>query len=237
MRLLRVRPSLRLISPSFSASVGWAATTLTSAIASTRCAGIARSVRARRAAWRSAGLRSRGEGNGESRGGEEMICRSARCSRSRIPIASRRTAGQAARSCWPTAVAPTSIGSPRSRARPPPPFLPVAEITGTAAQGRIVLAAALTLAEIEAQFSDHIESRDEIAFDEASASLRARRLRRFGALALAEQPIAVVPDETTARMLAQGIVRLGIERLPWTTALRQWRDRVVFLRRTQGDEW
>jgi ATP-dependent helicase HrpB len=117
------------------------------------------------------------------------------------------------------------------------PFLAVAEITGTAAQGRIVLAAALTLAEIEAQFSDHIESRDEIAFDEASASLRARRLRRLGAIALAEQPIAVVPDETTARMLAQGIVRLGIERLPWTTALRQWRDRVVFLRRTQGDEW
>jgi ATP-dependent RNA helicase HrpB len=38
-------------------------------------------------------------------------------------------------------------------------------------------------------------------------------------------------------MLAQGIVRLGVERLPWTTALRQWRDRVLFLRRTQGDEW
>jgi ATP-dependent helicase HrpB len=117
------------------------------------------------------------------------------------------------------------------------PFLAVAEITGTAAQGRIVLAAPLTLAEIEAQFYDRIESRDEIAFDEASASLRARRLRRLGALALAEQPIAVVPDETAARMLAQGIVRLGVERLPWTTALRQWRDRVLFLRRTQGDEW
>src|SRR6202008_4547308 len=34
------------------------------------------------------------------------------------------------------------------------PFLAVAEITGTAAQGRIVLAAPLTLAEIEAQFAD-----------------------------------------------------------------------------------
>ena len=117
------------------------------------------------------------------------------------------------------------------------PFLAVAEITGTAAQGRIVLAAPLTLAEIEAQFYDRIESRDEIAFDEASAGLRARRLRRLGAIALAEQPIAVVPDETASRMLAQGIVRLGVERLPWTTALRQWRDRVLFLRRTQGDEW
>ena len=123
--------------------------------------------------------------------------------------------------------------SPLARA----PFLAVAEIAGSAAQGRIVLAAPLALAEIEAQFSDRIEGREEIAFDEASASLRARRLRRLGALALSEQPMAIVPDAASARMLAQGIVRLGVERLPWTTALQQWRDRVMFLRRTQGEEW
>jgi len=117
------------------------------------------------------------------------------------------------------------------------PFLAVAEITGTAAQGRIMLAAPLTLAEIEAQFADRIESRDEIAFDAASASLRARRLRRLGAIALAEQPLAVVADDASARMLAQGAARLGIERLPWTKSLRQWRDRVMFLRRSEGEEW
>jgi ATP-dependent helicase HrpB len=117
------------------------------------------------------------------------------------------------------------------------PFLAVAEITGTAAQGRIVLAAPLTLAEIEAQFADRIESRDEVTFDAASASLRARRLRRLGAIALAEQPLSVTPDDASARLLAQGAARLGIERLPWTKPLRQWRDRVMFLRRAEGDEW
>jgi len=117
------------------------------------------------------------------------------------------------------------------------PFLAVAEITGTAAQGRIVLAAPLTLAEIEAQFADRIESRDDIAFDGASASLRARRLRRLGAIALTEQPLTVTPDDASARLLAQGAARLGIERLPWTKPLRQWRDRVMFLRRAEGDEW
>ena len=55
------------------------------------------------------------------------------------------------------------------------PFLAVAEIAGTAAQGRILLAAPLTLAEIEARFAGRIEAREEIAFDAASASLRARR--------------------------------------------------------------
>ena len=112
------------------------------------------------------------------------------------------------------------------------PFLAVAEITGTAAQGRIVLAAPLSLGEIEAQFSDRIESRDEIAFDDTSASLRARRLRRLGAITLAEAALKVVPNDDTARMLAEGIGRLGIFRLPWTSALRQWRDRVMFLRGT-----
>src|SRR5262249_60289018 len=82
------------------------------------------------------------------------------------------------------------------------PFLAVAEITGTAAQGRIVLAAPLTLAQIEAQFPGRIESGDEIAFEPASASLRARRLRRLGAIALAEQPLTVVAHHPTARILA-----------------------------------
>jgi ATP-dependent helicase HrpB len=116
-------------------------------------------------------------------------------------------------------------------------FLAVAEMSGSAAQGRIVLAAALTLAEIEARFADRIVARDEIAFDPASATLRARRQRRLGAITLAEQPLAVVPDEASARLLAQGIARLGIGALPWTKALRQWQERVLFLRRAQGEEW
>jgi ATP-dependent helicase HrpB len=117
------------------------------------------------------------------------------------------------------------------------PYLAVAEITGSAAQGRIVLGAALTLAEIEAHFGDRIEARDEISFDEAAAALRGRRLRRLSAITLNEQPMPVAPNDGTARMLADGIARVGIDRLPWTKSLRQWRDRVMFLRRAEGDEW
>ena len=117
------------------------------------------------------------------------------------------------------------------------PFLAVAELTGTAARSRIVLAAAMSLAEIEMRFARRIATRDDIAFDDASASLRARRTRRLGALVLAEQPLRVTPSEETARILAAGIARLGLDRLPWTKALRQWRDRVLFLRRAEGTEW
>jgi ATP-dependent RNA helicase HrpB len=117
------------------------------------------------------------------------------------------------------------------------PFLAVAELAGSAAAARILLAAPLTLAEIEARFADRITACEEVAFDLASASLRGRRSRRLGALLLAEQPMPVVPSDDTARMLANGIAKLGIDRLPWTQGLRQWRDRVVFLRASEGDAW
>jgi len=117
------------------------------------------------------------------------------------------------------------------------PFLAVAEMTGTAAKARILLAAPITLEEIEARFGDEIETRAEITFDPASASLRGRRAEKLGALALAERPMPIEPGADAAQKLAEGIVRIGLSRLPWTKALQQWRDRVIFLRRHLGDEW
>ncbi len=117
------------------------------------------------------------------------------------------------------------------------PFLAVAELTGTAAAGRILLAAPVTLTEVEEAFASRIETREEIAFDPASASLRGRRSRRLGALVLSEQTVHVEPSEQNGQQLAKGIVSFGIDRLPWSKALRQWRDRVMFLRTTEGNEW
>ena len=123
--------------------------------------------------------------------------------------------------------------SPLSRA----PFLAVAELSGAAASGRIVLAAPITLAEIEARFGASIEDRDAVTFDAASASLRARRSRRLDAIVLAEQTRPVMPDAETAHIFTQGLVALGLDRLPWTKAALQFRNRVAFLRRAEGDEW
>ncbi len=117
------------------------------------------------------------------------------------------------------------------------PFLVVAELSGTAAASRIVLAAPITLAEIETRFAGEIEDNETIAFDRASASLRARRSRRLGALTLVEQTKQVTPGDESARLLAEGIVQLGVERLPWSKAQLQLRNRVMFLRRAEGDEW
>jgi ATP-dependent helicase HrpB len=117
------------------------------------------------------------------------------------------------------------------------PYLAIGEIAGRAASARILTAAALTLADIENIAGATIETVDELSFDRASASLRSRRRRRLGALILAEQTLAVPQDDAAGLMLARGVLSLGIARLPWTKALKQRRDRVMFLRRAEGEPW
>ena len=117
------------------------------------------------------------------------------------------------------------------------PFLAVAELVGAAAASRIVLAAPITLAEIEARFAAHIEDRETTIFDTASASLRARRNRRLGSVTLAEQVLPVTPGDESATLLAEGIAAIGIDKLPWSKTQLQLRGRVMFLRRAEGSEW
>jgi ATP-dependent helicase HrpB len=125
------------------------------------------------------------------------------------------------------------VEDPLSRA----PFLAIAELTGRAAQARILAACALTTEEVEAIAKNEIESRDETVFDAASASLRRRRFRRLGAIRLSEQNRSVEPNEAAAQALARGLAQIGVARLPWTKGQNQLRDRVAFLRRAEGEEW
>jgi len=116
-------------------------------------------------------------------------------------------------------------------------WLAVAEISGRAASARILAAAPLTLAEIGQVQPEALLWQDDLQFDKASAALRARRLRRLGAMIIAEQNLAVPSTQAAANILANGIASLGIKRLAWTKAQKQWRDRVMFLRQAEGETW
>ncbi|MBB4372657.1 ATP-dependent helicase HrpB [Bradyrhizobium sp. cir1] len=117
------------------------------------------------------------------------------------------------------------------------PYVAIGEMTGTAASGRILLAAQITQDEIENHFAEHIETIDEISFDRGAMALRARRKRALHAITLSEATLAVSPSEDTARIFADGLIAAGLERLPWSKAAKQWRDRVMFLRKAEGDSW
>jgi ATP-dependent helicase HrpB len=117
------------------------------------------------------------------------------------------------------------------------PYVAVAELTGTAASSRILLAATITQDEIEAQFAKQIESADEVTFEAAAMALRARRRKKLHAITLSEQTMPVMPSEKNAQVLADGLAAAGLDRLPWSKALTQWRDRVSFLRAAALSEW
>lgn len=118
------------------------------------------------------------------------------------------------------------------------PFLVALDITGAAQSGRILLAAALSEADLLEAAGDRIEARDEVEFDAAAAAVRGRARRRLGAITLAERPFAVAPGPETAAALAEGLAGLGIDRLPWSAAASALRGRVGFLARAEpGAGW
>ncbi|MFV0281948.1 MAG: ATP-dependent helicase HrpB [Rhodoblastus sp.] len=116
-------------------------------------------------------------------------------------------------------------------------YLAVAEATGRAAQSRILAAARIERAEIESLFAGRIEQRRDVSFDRQSAALRAREIRRLGALTLEARNLGLEPGRQTARVLAQALATIGAGRLPWSARLQQMRARVAFLRRAEGEEW
>lgn len=116
-------------------------------------------------------------------------------------------------------------------------FIIAAELSGKAASTRILLAAAADEAEVMAAAGDRIRESDEIEFDAQAAALRSRRVRRLDAIVLANETRALAANDETARLLAEGIARLGIDRLPWSKTQLQLRDRVGFLRAAGEDAW
>lgn len=114
------------------------------------------------------------------------------------------------------------------------PYLVVAELQGRAAATRIMLAAATDENEIEAFASERMETRDELIFDREAQAVRARRVRRLGAIALKSEMRQIRDGDDVASVLARGLAETGIGSLPWTKAQLQLRNRVAFLRRNDA---
>ncbi len=117
------------------------------------------------------------------------------------------------------------------------PYLVVAELQGRAGATRILLAASIDESAIVSIAADRIQNRDELSFDTEALAVRARRVRRLGAITLSSEQRAVTSSDEAATVLASGIAALGISRLPWTKAQLQLRQRVSFLTKAGSDEW
>jgi ATP-dependent helicase HrpB len=116
-------------------------------------------------------------------------------------------------------------------------WLVIADLTGRAGAQRIQAAAAIDPGEVETLVETRGVDGDECMFDTDSRSVRARHVRRLGAIVLEERAIPVPTDERTTQALADGVRRLGVDALPWSDNGRQLRARLGFLNRSIGDPW
>lgn len=117
-----------------------------------------------------------------------------------------------------------------------------AEIDAGERDAKLYLAAPLERALLERHFGSLITEQDEVAWDSRTGAVIARRVKRLGALVLEERPLrGGVEADARAAMLA-GIRELGLDCLPWTRDLQQWRARITLIRNSaatpeQAAEW
>ncbi|HMS21009.1 ATP-dependent helicase HrpB [uncultured Sphingorhabdus sp.] len=104
-------------------------------------------------------------------------------------------------------------------------WLAVADIQGAASGARILSAAAIDFAEIEALYGSRIISGAHASFDPATGVVRTESGRRLGAITLSKGQDAKADLEAIAAALLEGVREHGIGLLPWSDASIRLRER------------
>jgi ATP-dependent helicase HrpB len=117
------------------------------------------------------------------------------------------------------------------------PFLVIADISGAAGRAQILLAAPISLAEIEQRFGAKIETGASASIDAATGAVRGRRTRRLGRLVLSEAPLERLSGEELQQALLEAVRDDGLALLDWSDEARQARARVAFMADLEGEAW
>ncbi|OQW44126.1 MAG: ATP-dependent helicase HrpB [Proteobacteria bacterium SG_bin6] len=107
-------------------------------------------------------------------------------------------------------------------------WLAVAETQGMAAGARILAAAPLDPASIEALFGDRIETHRTARFEPATGAVQPLRERRLGAIRLASGQDDGAAPEAIAAALLEGVRENGLALLPWSESALALRARAAF---------
>jgi ATP-dependent helicase HrpB len=110
-------------------------------------------------------------------------------------------------------------------------YLAVADVQGAASGARVLAAAPIDAELVETLFADTIAVRREVRFDAATAGVRASRVRRLGALALASGDDDSPDAGAVVAALLDGVRAGGLDLLPFSDAARRLRERAAFARR------
>jgi ATP-dependent helicase HrpB len=115
------------------------------------------------------------------------------------------------------------------------PWLVATELRFEAKDALLLRGAPLDEARLQRDFPQRFVERDVVRWDPARRALVAQRERRFDQIVLDARPAGRVDPAQAARALTDAVRELGLDALPWSEALVQWRARARCLRTWMPD--
>ena len=109
-------------------------------------------------------------------------------------------------------------------------YLAIADLDAGSDNARIYLAASVSESELESAFASEIVAEKEIEWSATEKRVKARRLRKLGAVIIRDEPLELEGEEVV-RALAEGIRRTGLHCLPWDKDVEHFRARVQWARK------
>lgn len=110
------------------------------------------------------------------------------------------------------------------------PWIVASELRFESRDALVLRGAPLDEARLQRDFPHHFSEADHVRWDPQRGALVARRERRFDRIVLDARPAGRVDPAQAARALTDATSELGLDALPWSDSLRQWRARVASLR-------
>ncbi|MBP6799071.1 MAG: ATP-dependent helicase HrpB, partial [Luteimonas sp.] len=110
------------------------------------------------------------------------------------------------------------------------PWIVASELRFEAKDSLVLRGAAVDEVRLREDFPTHFVERDEVRWDAARRALVAERVRRFDGIVLDARPAGRVDPVLAAQALTDAVADLGLDALPWSEGLRQWRARAQSLR-------
>lgn len=108
-------------------------------------------------------------------------------------------------------------------------WLVVADLDGQRRDGKVFMAAPITLEEIESLFATQIITETSVSFDEKKQRILGITHRKLGALSLQQTTSQKLNPADVQACMRQVIIASNLEKLPWNKTNQAWLDRVSWL--------
>ena len=110
------------------------------------------------------------------------------------------------------------------------PWIVISELRHEARDALVQRAAPLDEQRLRRDFADRFITEDTVRWDAGRRALTAQRESRFDQIVFDARPAGRVDPALAAAALTDAVRELGLDALPWSESLQQWRERVRCLR-------